>query len=71
MLHGIAQTFLDQTGESWQAPEEDYRRTSIDSVGAHLGADQHRHIYSTGKSLRVEEAVSRVMAMIDAAEPAS
>jgi predicted ATPase len=57
VLHGTAQAFLDQVGETWQEPEERYRRTSIDEGRAQLGEDEFQRAYAEGRALSFEEAV--------------
>jgi tetratricopeptide (TPR) repeat protein len=36
VLHGVAQAFLDRTGEQWQEPEARYRQDSLAEVRARL-----------------------------------
>jgi hypothetical protein len=57
VLHGIAQAFLDRTGQPWQQPEARYRQDSIDVVRGHLGHEQFEHAYASGMALRSDEAL--------------
>jgi predicted ATPase/class 3 adenylate cyclase len=57
VLHGVAQTFFDVTGETWQVPEAVYRKTSIDQISGHLGEDEFQRSYSQGKGLSLDEAM--------------
>jgi predicted ATPase/class 3 adenylate cyclase len=56
-LHGVAQAFLDRTGEPWQDLEARYRHQSLADVRAHLGDEQFDRAYAQGMTLRVEEAI--------------
>jgi tetratricopeptide (TPR) repeat protein len=42
VLHGVAQAFLDPTGQPWEDLEACYRRDSLDQARAHLGQEQVR-----------------------------
>jgi hypothetical protein len=53
----VAQSFLDRTGEGWQAPEADYRQASLDQVRAHLGGEQTAEAYARGLALSFEDAL--------------
>jgi predicted ATPase len=57
VLHGVAQTFLDPTGQPWDELEARYRRDSLDKVRAHLGQDQFERAYAQGMALGLEEAL--------------
>ena len=57
VLHGVAQAFVDPTGEPWQYPEMGYRRESLDVVRARLGDDQADLAYAEGMALSVDEAL--------------
>ena len=50
-LHGVAQAFLDQTGEPWQEPEARYRRDSLNQVRTPLGEEQFDRAYAKGMTL--------------------
>ena len=56
-LHGVAQAFLDRTGEPWQEPEARYRQDSLDQVRAHLGEEQFDRAYAKGMTLSLDEAL--------------
>ena len=57
VLHGIAQAFLDRTGQPWQEPEARYRRDSLDQVRGHLGQEQFERAYASGMTLSSDEAL--------------
>ena len=44
VLHGIAQAFLDRTGQPWQEPEARYRQDSLDLVRGLLGHEQFERV---------------------------
>ena len=50
-LHGVAQAFLDRTGQPWEEPEARYRQDSLDQVRAHLGQEQFDRAYARGMAL--------------------
>jgi Tfp pilus assembly protein PilF len=56
-LHGVAQAFLDRTGEPWQDLEARYRNQSLADVRAHLGDEQFDRAYAQGMKLSVDEAL--------------
>ena len=56
VLHGIAQAFLDRTGQPWHEPEARYRQDSLDQVRGHLGHEQFERAYASGMTLRSAEA---------------
>jgi hypothetical protein len=56
-LHGVAQAFLDRTGEPWQDLEASYRNQSLADVRAHLGDEQFDRAYAQGMKLSVDEAL--------------
>jgi hypothetical protein len=56
-LHGVAQAFLDRTGEPWQDLEARYRNQSMADVRAHLGDEQFDRAYAQGTKLSVAEAL--------------
>jgi len=56
-LHGVAQAFLDRTGEPWQDLEASYRNQSLADVRAHLGDEQFGRAYAQGMKLSVDEAL--------------
>ena len=57
MLHGVAQAFLDPSGQAWQELEARYRRDSLGQVRAHLGQDQFGRAYASGVALSLGEAL--------------
>jgi len=57
VLHGIAQAFLDRTGQPWHEPEARYRQDSLDQVRGHLGHEQFERAYASGMTLRSAEAL--------------
>jgi predicted ATPase/class 3 adenylate cyclase len=61
-LHGIAQAFLDRTGESWQEPEARYRQDSLTTLRATLGAEQFDRAYAQGKALSLDQALDLALA---------
>jgi len=58
-LHGVAQAFLDRTGEAWQDLESRYRQQSLADVQAHLSDEQFDRAYAQGMTLSVDEALQR------------
>ena len=56
-LHGVAQSFQDRTGNSWQESAARDRRDSLDQAGAHLGAEQLERAYAQGLTLSLEKAL--------------
>jgi hypothetical protein len=56
VLHGVAQAFLDRTGEPWQDLEVRYRQDSLAEVRAHLGDEQADRAYAKGMTLGPDEA---------------
>ena len=57
VLHGVAQAFLDRTGEPWQDPEAHYRRDSLEQVRAHLRHEQFAEVYARGLALSADDAL--------------
>jgi predicted ATPase/class 3 adenylate cyclase len=56
-LHGVAQAFLDPTGEAWQDPEARYRRESLGQLHACLGDEQADRAYAEGMALSLDQAL--------------
>jgi hypothetical protein len=56
-LHGIAQVFLDRTGECWQEPEARYRQDSLNQVRTSLGEEQFERAYAQGQALSLDQAL--------------
>jgi hypothetical protein len=57
MLHGVAQAFLDPTGQPWEELEARYRQDSIDQVRVHLGHEQLELAHAKGTALSFDEAL--------------
>ena len=57
VLHGVAQAFLDRTGQPWQEVEAHYRQDSLDQVRGHLGHEQFEQAYASGMGLSSDEAL--------------
>ena len=57
-LHGVAQAFLDLTGEAWQDPEARYRRESLGQLRARLGHEQADQAYAEGMALSLDQALN-------------
>ena len=57
MLHGVAQAFLDPTGQPWEELEARYRQDSLAQVRARLGQDQFGPDYSRGMALNSDQAL--------------
>ena len=56
-LHGVAQAFLDQTGQPWEELEARYRQDSLDQVRARLDHEQFELAYAKGTALTFDEAL--------------
>jgi len=57
VLHGIAQAFLNQTGQPWEELEARYRQDSLDQVSTHLGQEQFEQARAKGMALSSDEAL--------------
>jgi predicted ATPase/class 3 adenylate cyclase len=57
LLHGVAQAFLDRSGEPWQEIEARYRQHNLARVRSHLGDELFDRAYAKGLALSVEEAM--------------
>jgi predicted ATPase/class 3 adenylate cyclase len=57
VLHGVAQAFLDPTGQPWEELEARYRQDSLAQVRARLGQEQFEPAYSMGMALSPDEAL--------------
>jgi tetratricopeptide (TPR) repeat protein len=57
VVHGVAQAFLDRTGQPWLELEARYRQDSLDQVRAHLGQEQFERAYARGMALSSDEAL--------------
>jgi predicted ATPase/class 3 adenylate cyclase len=56
-LHGVAQAFLQRTGEQWQDPEARYRDDSLHQVRTSLGEEQAARAYAKGMTLGLDQAL--------------
>ena len=56
-LHGVAQAFLQRTGEQWQDPEARYRDDSLHQVRTSLGEEQAGRAYGKGMTLSLDQAL--------------
>jgi non-specific serine/threonine protein kinase len=57
VLHGIAQAFLDRTGQPWEELETRYRRDSLDQVRSHLGQEEFEQAHARGMALGSDQAL--------------
>jgi tetratricopeptide (TPR) repeat protein len=57
VLHGIAQAFLDPTGQPWEELEARYGQDSLGQVRAQLGQEQFERARATGLALSLDEAL--------------
>ena len=57
VLHGVAQAFLDRSGQPWEELEACYRRDSLDQVRAHLGQEQSEQDHARGAALSFDQAL--------------
>jgi tetratricopeptide (TPR) repeat protein len=57
VLHGVAQAFLDRSGEPWQDLEAKYRQHNLAQVRAHLGDEPFDRAYARGMALSADEAL--------------
>jgi tetratricopeptide (TPR) repeat protein len=67
ILHDVAQTFLDRTGQPWEELEARYRQDSLDQVRAHLGQEQFEQALAKGTALSSDEAFG--ILLVDLAQP--
>jgi predicted ATPase/class 3 adenylate cyclase len=58
VLHGVAQAFLNPSGQPWEELEARYRQDSLDQVRAHLGQEQFGQAHARGMALSPDEAFS-------------
>jgi predicted ATPase/Tfp pilus assembly protein PilF len=70
ILHGVAQAFLDPTGQPWEELEARYRRDSLAQVRARLGQEQFEPAYSSGMALSFGEALDLASGKALPASPA-
>jgi tetratricopeptide (TPR) repeat protein len=57
VLHGVAQAFLDRSGEPWQDLEARYRQHNLAQVRVHLGDELFDQAYTNGMALSVDQAL--------------
>jgi predicted ATPase/class 3 adenylate cyclase len=57
VLHGVAQAFLDPTGQPWEELEARYRRDSLGQLRAHLAQDQFDRAHASGMALSLDAAL--------------
>jgi tetratricopeptide (TPR) repeat protein len=56
-LHGVAQAFLDRTGQPWQDPEARYRRENLGQLRARLGEEHADQAHAEGMTLSLDQAL--------------
>jgi predicted ATPase len=56
MLHGAAQTLIDQVGYRWDPADARRRQESLDQATAALGDQQLQQAYARGQALSVDQA---------------
>ena len=69
LLHGVAQAFLDRSGEPWQDVEARYRQHNLAQVRSHLGDELFDRAYAKGMALSVEEALRMALGEPGSHEP--
>jgi hypothetical protein len=57
VLHGVAQAFLDPTGQPWEELEAGFRRDTLDQVRAHLGQEHFDRAHAKGMALSSDQAL--------------
>jgi hypothetical protein len=70
VLHGVAQAFLDPTGQPWEELEARYRQDSLAQVRARLGQEQFEPAYSSGMALSFGDALDLASGKALPASPA-
>jgi predicted ATPase len=70
ILHGVAQAFLDPTGQPWEELEARYRQDSLAQVRARLGQEQFEPAYSSGMALSFGDALDLASGKALPASPA-
>jgi len=70
-LHGVAQAFIDRSGEPWQDLEARYRQDSLARVRAHLGDGRFDQAYGTGQTLPTDEALRSTLRQSAQPDPQS
>jgi predicted ATPase/class 3 adenylate cyclase len=66
LLHGVAQAFLDRSGEPWQDLEARYRQHNLAEVRAHLGDELFDRAYAKGMALDVDGALQVALGKAEA-----
>jgi tetratricopeptide (TPR) repeat protein len=66
-LHGVAQAFVDRSGEPWQDIEARYRQHNLAQVHAHLGDELFDQAYANGMALSVDQALRTALGQAGAA----
>ena len=64
-LHGVAQAFLDRSGEPWEGLEKRYRQASLAQVRANLGEELFGRDYAKGMALSAEERLRLALGNTD------
>jgi predicted ATPase/class 3 adenylate cyclase len=66
-LHGIAQAFINRTGECWQEPETRYRHDSLKKLRSTLGKQQLERAYTNGEALSLDQALDFALGTVRSA----
>ena len=61
LLHGVAQAFLDRSGEPWQDLEARYRQHNLTQVRAHLGDELLDRAYAKGMAFSIDQALQTAL----------
>jgi predicted ATPase/class 3 adenylate cyclase len=69
VLHGVAQAFLDPTGQPWEELEARYRQDSLTQVRARLGQEQFEQAHAKGMALSPDEALDLASGKAFQADP--
>jgi hypothetical protein len=67
LLHGAAQTLLDQTGVPWEPFDARHRQESLDQAAAALGNEQHQQAYARGMALSFDKAIDLALEEVPSA----
>jgi tetratricopeptide (TPR) repeat protein len=65
-LHGVAQAFLDRSGEPWQDLEKRYHKDNLARVRTHLGDEPFDRAHAKGMALSADEALRTALGNADA-----
>jgi predicted ATPase/class 3 adenylate cyclase len=60
-LHGIAQGFLEGSGQPWQDPEARYRQDSLTQLHAHMSSERFDQSYHSGITLPADQALQSAL----------